>query len=418
VGITQPGGPGTVIILYDDNDATNHAAGSPHTWAEIAASPFAADFVSNTANVPQYKALQSVQLGNGANTTSLVDATDSCVTFANTKTLTFGGTSTARFLTLGTKIGTGNSASGINGGTLDFGATTSLIANVKLYGAKLKQTVGVLSWSHGFGYSNGEACNCLFQSAVTGTQPSTIGSAGGSPIDNIYNCTFSYATTSQMIANFFVSNCERVTFSAASPLATIQAGSPNVTMKDVVVVGTPTVADFRWAAAGAVDWRFVRPIFSGNAPKFARVTGGGPSLTNPTWEMWSWDVKVVDRNGAAIANIPVTLTDVDGVVLVNTTTDSSGAVTYGSGITAGFVPVVDHWLNGTTYAQHHRSPFTVNVNVGASKNANYLSRTYKFYWPHYETYTTSSGQLEDLSDVVALEDQSGAPTSWVELALP
>ena len=57
------------------------------------------------------------------------------------------------------------------------------------------------------------------------------------------------------------------------------------------------------------------------------------------------------------------------------------------------------------------------INTGPSANTNYLARTYKYEWPGFATITTTSGTFEDISDIVPVEDQSGSPTTWVELTM-
>jgi hypothetical protein len=205
---------------------------------------------------------------------------------------------------------------------------------------------------------------------------------------------------------------ERVTF-GGNPPAFIRSSSLGVTAKDIAFFGTPSTSDVIWAGTAATsNWAFIRPRWSGNAPKFS---GGG--LTNDpangTHEYWAFDVKVVDRNGTGVAGIPVKLTDAQGNIQVDTLTNSAGQVDFGSGITTGFVIVRDHYPDAAgAYAVRDRSPFTAEINTGLSANANYLSRAYKFDWPGLAT-----GNFEDIGDVVPIEDQSGAPTMWTEMTL-
>lgn len=422
MAITQPGGAGTTIYLYDDTSATNHAAApGPHTWAEIATA-FAADFVSNSTNLASYRSKVTVQIGDtgtGTASTSIVD-TNAVVLFDSAKTLAFRATQTSSWaLTLGTKLGSGNTASGVNGGFLAFGAATVLRGTVKLYGCILKQTSGAVTWNPGFASSGSEAVNCLFQSSSTGTAPFVFG-ATTATLANLYNVDLSHtSTTSFTTTNFFVDNAERLTWGGSTPTSLIASGSNSIQIKDVVLFGSPSVSDLRWTGSTAAAWKLIGPKYTGSGiARFTTATSGVPSLANATVEYWSWDVKVVDSTGAGVQSIPVKITDTIGNVQVNTTTDSNGAVSFGSGLTLNAMAVVDHYSVGTTYTLRHRSPFFVEINTGASANSNYLARRYYFYWPGYETFTTTGGQFQDVADVVSIQDQPGAPTTWTEAVQP
>jgi hypothetical protein len=416
MGITQPGGAGTTIFLYDDSDATNHAsAPGPHTFAEIATA-FPADFVDNGTNQKSYRAKVSVQIGDagvGTATTTLQDTNVTAI-WDNTKTLAWRATQqTSWNLNLGTKVGSGNTASGKDGCVLVFGAISTIRGNLAVYGGAIKTTSGAISFITSVGTVT-DIQNCLIQSSVAGVAPIGPQFSGTA---NLYNIDISHATTSQVLSQFTTTSAERITVCATSPTTFIQSAITFLFIKDLKMIGSPTTSDIRWSGAGPTNWQFVRPVFTGAAPKFTGASSGNPSLSAATWEYWLWDVKVVDGAGVPIAGIPVKLTDGTGEVQVNTTTVATGQVTFGSGITANAVKVMDHYLVGTTYTQRHRSPFLAEFNTGAGMNANYPSKRYYFRWPGYESITTSSGTFEDVADIVAMGDPSGGPTNWVELAL-
>jgi hypothetical protein len=160
----------------------------------------------------------------------------------------------------------------------------------------------------------------------------------------------------------------------------------------------------------------VQPAWSqGGSPKCSTQTSNIPTLANAMLEWWLWNVKVVNASGAAISNIPVKLTDTIGNVQVNTTTDSNGRVSFGSGIKANAVTVMDHYSVGTTYTQRHRSPFLVEINTGNSKNTDYQSLRGYYYWPGYESVTTTAGNFEDVNTMIHLQTAAGAPTTWIEM---
>lgn len=417
VGIFRPGGANTTVYIYDDSDATGgHAAGSPHTFAEIAAA-FPGEFASLGTNAASYRGLQTLQIGDtgvGTATTTLTD-TNSTVIWDNTKTLATRATQTTSwFLNLGTKVGTGNVASGKSGSVLVFGAATTMRGNVSAYGTTFKTTSGALSIL-GVSGTNQEFQNCLFQSSVAGVAPMIPQS--GSTTAVFYNCDFSHSTTSQVMSSFISTASERITICASAPTTFLQTAISTLQIKDLKMFGSPTISDVRWSGLGPINWKLVRPGFTDNAPKFSAGTVN-PLLASATWEYWLWDVKVVDGSGAGIANIPVKLTDATGEVQVDTVTGSDGQVSFGSGITANAVKVMDHYAEaGPTYAQRHRSPFLVEVNTGGSALVGYPSRRYYFNWPGYESITTSSGTFEDVGDIVSLGEPGTNPTNWVELVL-
>lgn len=420
MAITQPGGAGTTIMLYDDTNAANHAAApGPHTWAEIATA-FPADFISSGAITPQYRSAVNVQIGDagvGTATTTLSDATDAAVAFTGATTLSFRNSQhTSWFLTLGTKVGSGNKASGINGGSLSTGAATNIRGTAKLYGFKLKMTTGAFNWNPGFASSGSEAINCLFQSSAGATAPFIFGAVGNN-VSNLYNLDISHTTANQITTNYFVDAMERCSISGTAPLSFIQSGITQISHKDIVVFGTPTNADFRWATAGGTNWRFVRPQYSGNAPKFSSVGAITIAVVNATQELWFYNAKIVDRNGTGVPNIPVKLTDALGNIPVDALTDANGRFAFGSGTTAQAVAVMDHYVTAGTYIQRHRSPFYSEINTGINANPNYHSRTFYWDWLGSATVTTSSGSFEDVGDVIAIEDISGGGTSWAELTL-
>lgn len=418
MGIFRPGGANTTVYIYDDADATGgHAAGSPHTFAEIAAA-FPGEFASLGTNAPSYRGLQTLQIGDtgvGTATTTLAD-TNSIVIWDNTKTLATRATQTTSwFLNLGTKVGTGNEASGKSGPVLVFGAATTLRGNLACYGCTFNTTSGALSQT-GVSGTTQDIQNCLFQSSVTGVAPFIPQSLATTCV--YYNVDISHSTTSQVMASFICTAAERITVCATAPTTFLQTAIGQLAAKDLKMVGTPSTSDIRWSAVGPSNWQLVRPIFTGLAPKFSGASASGPLLAQATWEYWLWDVKIVDGSGAGIVNIPVKLTDAIGEVQVDTVSDSAGEIDFGSGITNKAVKVMDHYMVGLTYTQRHRSPFLIEINTGAGALVGYPSRRYYFNWPGTESVTTSSGAFEDVNDIINLEDPSGAGgTNWTELTL-
>jgi hypothetical protein len=418
-GITQPGGAGTTIFIYDDT------AGGPYPFAGLAAT-FPADFIDLgvIGSSASYRSKVDVQLGDtgvGTATTTLIDNVNSSVHFDLGKTLKNRATQTTSWnYQLGSKIGSGNIAAGSRGTNLLFGAATTLTGNHSWYGCLVRATSGALSFNVATD-GVGEMVSCLLQSIDSaGTKPINIGNATNR-FANVYNVHFSHNTAAQISSNFGALASERVSWGGTpSRFWTINTG--NLAPKDALFIGTPSSADIAWGGTSALAWRLYRPTFSGNAPKFVPVTSGFPPLdgTNETWELRRATFKIVDRNGAGVSAIPFSLTDQFGTSIVSGTSDSNGNILFGSGAAAQMVPVMDHYAVGAVYTQRHRSPFTIKTNMPdmAGYNSNYLSRSYKFRWPGYESVTTSAGQFEDLGEIIAVENQSGAPTMWDEVAVP
>ena len=90
-------------------------------------------------------------------------------------------------------------------------------------------------------------------------------------------------------------------------------------------------------------------------------------------------------------------------------------VSFGSGLEANAVTVLDHYIDDGAYLTRTRSPFTAQINTRdlSGYNGNYLERTYKYDWPGEAT-----GDYEDVGDIVSVEEQDGNPTVWVEAVQP
>jgi len=418
-GVTQPGGAGTTIYIYDD---ASSASGTGYTWAEIA-SAFGADFIDNGTNLPSYRSAVSIQVGDtgtGTATTSLIDATDSTVIFDDNKTLTYRSTQTSSwFTTLGTKVGTGDVATGNAGGCLVMGTTATIRGTFKFYGCKIVQTKGAISFVP-YADEVGELVNCLIQHRATGTAPIVLGSAS-IKIDNLYNVDISSDSNNYVATIINARSVRRVTMGGPSVAYGLSTALASVENKDCNIFGSPATSDYRWSAAGALSWGFVRPGWSGNAAKFSSYATSIPPLDgSQTREFWIYNVKVVDSSGVGISGIPVKLTDTTGAIPVNTTTDSTGQITflpveldsggglaYQSDIFTNAVPTMDHYVDvgGTgLYTQRHRSPFLAEINMSyqTGYNSNYESRRYYFNWPGYPSITTTSGTFEDIQDIISL----------------
>ena len=404
------------MFIYDD---ASSASGTGYTFTEIAAA-FPADIVDLGTTRRSYRCKVSIQLGDtgaGLATTTLAD-TLCTVDFDTTKTLLKRSASASWIWRLGTKVGTGNQASGTNGCDITFGATTS-VPLMFCYGSTFRQKTGTVSYIAP-GAASGELVECRFASSASGTSPMAFGS-GASAVENIYNLDIAHITTAQVINNFSATAAERLSIACPTPSSFIAAGGGLLTNKDMALFGSPTQSDLRWSTAGGTQWRLVRPRFTGNAPKFS--AGGAfthDPITQGTWELWVYDVKCVDGSGVGVMGLPVKLTDNIGTVQVDTTTDVNGQISYGSGITANCIVMMDHYPVAGVYTQRHRGPFLTEVNMPYQVGYNNGYHSHRYYWrpPGYESITTTSGSFEDVSDVFTMSAAPSGGSIWLERIVP
>lgn len=409
---------GTTIQLYDDNDVTGgHTAGLPHSAAEMAASTdpnVAANWVLLAGNVPKYRSLMNVRLGSNvaSNPTTWTD-TDAVFDWDNTRTLSIGnlGTSSST-INWGTKIGTGNKATGRNGITAYFGNATNLRCNLNLYGCHLVQ---VPAGSGAFQFvpvsgSNVEMIDCIVGHKGTGaTAQIAIGSAVQA-VNNVYNVDFWGNTTNASAGVLSQLNCtvaERITIGGNANFYCLRTAQATIAVKDILFFGSPGTADIVSVGGATTVWSLVRPGWSGNAPKFGPMTAAVGTIQ----EYWTADVKVVDGNGTGVSGISVRLTDSVGNVQIDTTTDSVGRISFGSGVTTNAVSVMDHYGTAANYLTRARSPFLAEFNT-VNTNTGYAIVRFLFDWP-----TDANGNFEDVALAVPLRPPGGGPSSWVEFEL-
>jgi hypothetical protein len=405
LGITQPGGAGTTIYIYDDNFS---GTGSGYTFQEIAIA-FPADFQELGTGNRSYRSLVDVQVGDagtGTATTTLIDA-DSSVSFDSGKSLRFRATQTTSWrLILGEKVGSGNQATGKRGCAMFFkNVTVTWRGMVQLYGCTVANTAGgtvsfqVVNLTTGNG---SELVNCI----LSGWNVYTFGTSTGS-IDNLYNLDLTGNSASSQITSIFAVAAERMTVGGNPVNAYIGLATASIQFKDTIFFGTPGIADLRWTNSAATNWTMVRPGWSlSGQPK---VAGPGPTAAaSGAHEYWLASGKVVDPSGANVASIPWRLKDQFGTYLVDTTTDSNGEISFGSLLTANAVIVADWYNDGAGNPLiRHRSPFTLEVNMGVGANPAYKGSSIVFNWPGKDTVTTAAGTFKDLDTVTTLYPVEG-----------
>ena len=351
------------------------------------------------------------------NATSVAD-TNCCVTFdAGKKFVTRTQTLSTVSITLGTKVGTGAVASGKASVIMSFSSAAGTITNplrgtVKLYGTTLKARITGGTFALQFPNQNSgasEFMNCLFD----GFTSYVIGSSGA-PIESIYNVDISGDSATNNVTAFFVNSAERLTLSGSPGFNFIASGTAGVSFKDLAFFGTPGLGCI--SATGA-NWAVVKPSFPSGVQKFKDAVSTDPEVG--VHEYWLYDVKCVDGAGAGVSGIPVRLTDTLGNVQVDTTTDSAGEITFGSGLTTKAVIVADHYNPGTVSIRS-RSPFLAEINMSyqTGYNRNYQSHRHYFNWPGSETVTTTSGTFEDVNEIIQMAAPASGGSTWTEVIVP
>jgi len=400
---------GTQIRIYDDGDATGgHSAGNPHTAAEMAASSdvnVAANWLAYTSNKPAYRGLATVLVGSSTGGTNNTTWTDSNAIFSwdSGKTMSMPGTGgTNVFINWGNKVGSGSIATGRNGVAAYFGTTTTLLGRLMLYGCSFEST-GALNMR---GDSSSEYIDLICGSTQTGAT-GTIGfGTSSSQTGTLYNVDLwgnVSGATNGLVNSMNPLLCQRLTIGGNSFGSEFKlAGQLNLSLKDVILFGTPSTSDFILTGAAPQSWDLVRPIWSG-ATRF--LFSGGTITPGNVRERWLFDTRVVDLNGDPVAGVLIKLTDALGNVQVNDVTDSSGSVNFGSGITQNAVIVRDHYTTAGVYAVRDRSPFLMEVNGGQQR--------YRFSWP-----TDATGAFMDFGDAIPLQYAAGGPTTWNERVAP
>lgn len=321
MGIFQPGGAGTEIYIYDDADATGgHAAGSPHTWAEINAA-FPVDFpilqtaagATFSASHRQYLPNVTTRIGHPAsgnsNATSLVDATGADIFCIGTRLqfTAFNGATTT--FTLGTKIGTGVRMSGKNGGTIHQSGALVFRGNVGLYGCHIETVSG----ANNLQFLNSQSVAMEIAGCTAMITGSYIFGNSSQPL-RIHNSTFASSTTGNVVASADISESSGVVWAATNPGAFFASAAQNRNITRVILSGSPTLADIR-ANAGAQGWNLTDIIYSDTAsiPKVDVQTD--VAVEDSFRDLRTYETKVVDENGNSLSGISVYITtDVDSAV--------------------------------------------------------------------------------------------------------
>jgi hypothetical protein len=370
---------------------------------------------------------QTTSAGSGTTNSTTFADTSCYVTFDNNKFFrTRTGSTSNLAVNFGTKDGTGNKATGYNGVTLSFTCssttTIGIRGSVKMYACTFKSAGAATSRSIQFSaFSSGnssEIVDCILDGFTSYVFGST-----GSNVPNIYNLDLT-GVGSNNVTSLFCDTMERVTMGGSNTGSHLSSGTAGITMKDVKMFGVTQSRSLN-ATGDVPNWAMVRVEYIDSILKFSSAgSTTGTDLNradNGPHDYRIYNVKLVDGTGSGIASTPVKLTDAQGNVQVNTTTDAYGAISFGSGLTANAVITHDHYMSGgATYTIRDRSPFLVEVNMPSQAGYNnaYYSHRYYFKWLGSETYTTTSGTLEDVSDVLTMSAAPSGGSLWVERIVP
>ena len=411
MGWFQPAGAGTAIFCYDDADAAGgHAAGSPHTWAECNAT-FPVDFpilqtaagATFSATHRQYLPAVTVTIGHptagNGNTTTFTDITGADIFSIGTRLQFTSANPVTTTFTLGTRIGSGERATGKLGGSIHQSGNLVFRGNVYLNGTFVDSTANVQFTTSGLQ----EVAGCLIQAGTS----FIFGLGTGY---KQYNTTFVGTGITTFCTSAEIQESYGVRWAASAPARFFSSGASNREITRVSLCGAPTVADFTVTGSGT-GWSLTEVGWSDapGIPRFTWTTATGPD--DGMAEYLSFDSKVVDPNGNPTSDIPIYITsDVDGAIL-DDSTDADGNVTFnwpGTG-QANVLPVRDHYATaGPTYAVRDRV-YTVEVNgysAAVAPNPNYETVIFKFEWPGRDRlgtgYQVDGGSFKSVMDVIHL----------------
>lgn len=326
------------------------------------------------------------------------------VFFDSAKALTYRTTQPTSWTTnFGTKVGTGNKASGREGVVLYTSNATTIRGQAAIYGSTIVQTSNsTLAFAPAVSGANFEMIECrVGNKGTTSGATISVGTASGLQLSNIYNVDFwgeLVSASAGLLTTFGATTIERCTIAINGAAFFVKSAQATLSAKDIVFFGTPGTADIGYSGNGIGNvWTLVNIGWSGNAAKFSSMTSPQGNIV----EYRIGDMKVGDVNGTPVSGQPAKMTDVTGAVAFNTTTDANGRVAFGSGILTNAVPVADHY--GTaSYVTASRGPYLVEV----------AGQRYYAMWP-----SDVNGNYEDMADLVPTQFASGNSTTWVENSL-
>lgn len=414
-GITQPGGAGSTVFVHDN---LSSASGLGYTRAEIATA-FPADFIDNLTGLPSYRAKVTVQIGDAttdAATTTLLD-TNTALLFDSGKVLQTRATQlTSWNIKTGSKVGSGNAAGARDGSKISTGGATTYRGNFLLYGSTIECGGGALNFTPAVSGSGSEIVDCKIRNRGTSiTSQIGIGTATLA-VANVYNVDIDgdlSSPTNALLTAFNTTNAERITIAISGAGAFIRTGVAQTTLavKDMVLYGVPNVADISVPAfASSPSWDFVKPVWSGGAPRF---TFSAILSAGAIRESWLYPPKLAALNGTGISGMSLVVTDALGNVLVNTMSNSVGEVAYSSGLTANSLIVRDHYATaGPVYTTRDRFPYLVEVNTVNTMAGFQVVRFYMM------PPGSASGNFGDMGGTIPVGPSTTVPLTVDQVPLP
>lgn len=386
MGITLSG---STVVIYDDNDATNHAnAPNPHLDAEISA--FAAATFTDLGTSPKnYHQQLSIQLGaNGGQVTTWSVNDDSITILAGKNISAFASAASVTYVKFGTKVGSGSVSSGKRGPKIRGGSAVNLSCNCEIYGATIESETGPVSLANNALCTICDIKNSLIKAATV----VQLGAAGASPFPDLYNVDFmSDTTVATVVTNFFPRRAEKVTFTATNPVGFI-LWNLNVApaIRDAKFFGTPSSADVRMTSGPTLPLQLVtvaRPPWSGNGPRFPNSSFMPDGVLGLYAQEWGVvDISTQNRlTGERLAGIEARATDRFGRVIFDwTPSDANGEITFGDDVNTIFgnaIEVLDYYRDPlATYGYNwiDRSPITFEFRDPAG---NFIADRLVLGWP-------------------------------------
>ena len=389
-GITQPGAAGTTIFLEDDTnaDANLDADNGTYSPADIVAKGLASgDEIDMGSFQKSFRSKASIQNGDGTGTaTTTFKAQNLSLEFDNAKSYSVSSVGQAnRWTKWGVKVqGAAGKPSGKNGVNINFNASTIIRGNQQIYASKLKQWgSGLFQFLPNATGLTAEMINTLLESV---TASITVGTPGG-PYQYIYNVDITLGGSS-VVSNLVGDFTERVTIAVTGSNPHHINTNSAFAVRDLVLIGTPTIADIRASGASAL----INPTFSGNAPQY--------TLIGQMDEHFSYDPVCQDYLlGSPVSGLPIRILDVDGNIIFDLTSDSLGGFSYNAG-TVYENALKARTIVGTGLVVTDRGPFRTRVNLDGATIATKAGYEYFWTWPYFNLPSTFGKQLLPITNEI------------------
>jgi len=177
--------------------------------------------------------------------------------------------------------------------------------------------------------------------------------------------------------------------------------------------GALSIAQLRFfAAAGAITTADIAPVSSSVSDWFLRMTqwsGLGAQINDFVgWNIWDiadYDALILNKDtGAPIPSIPLKVVNVSSSTIFDVLSDSTGQVTFGSGIEMDGIRVQKRV--GSPIVTTPQGPWVVFVNYGPNANPLFLPQTYIMNAPMDSV--TGGMQLKAIGDIICLQPAATA----------